>query len=100
MKKIETKYIVAIIISLIISVSILGYGYMNNNYKNKALEQKTKSEEQINSTRQLQIQNCLDDVADKYSKVYEGAKNISSEEVKIIIDLNQKQKDECFRKFQ
>jgi hypothetical protein len=46
MKKIETKYIVAIIISVILGTSILGYGYMDYKYKKEALEQKVRSEEQ------------------------------------------------------
>ena len=46
MKKLETKYIVATIISIILGVSILGYGYMDYRYKKEALEQKTQAEEQ------------------------------------------------------
>jgi hypothetical protein len=46
MKKLETKYIVAIIISIILGSSILGYGYLDYKYKKEALEQKIKSEEQ------------------------------------------------------
>ena len=46
MKKLEAKYIVAIIISLIIGASILGYGYLDYKYKKEVLEQKIQSEEQ------------------------------------------------------
>lgn len=105
--KIETKYIVAIIISLILGGSILGYGYLDYRYKKDALELKTKNEEQMridteksNSTKQMQLQNCLNEVANRFSNALDASKNISNEEAKIIIDLNQKQKDECFRKYQ
>jgi nucleoside-specific outer membrane channel protein Tsx len=104
--KIETKYIVAIIISLIVGASVLGYGYLDYRYKNDALEQKIKSEEQIrtnaektNSTKQLQLQGCLNEVVNRFSNALDASKNIGNEEAKIIIDLNQKQKDECFRKY-
>ena len=46
MKRLKTKYTVAIIISLIIGASILGYGYLDYRYKKEALEQKIRSEEQ------------------------------------------------------
>ena len=46
MKRLDTKYIVAIVISLIIGASILGYGYLDYRYKKEALEQKIRTEEQ------------------------------------------------------
>lgn len=53
MKKIETKYIVAIVISLIMGASILGYGYMDYRYKKEALEQKIRSEQRAKDDEQL-----------------------------------------------
>ena len=46
MKRLETKYIVAIIISLILSASILGYGYMDYSYKKEMLKQKIEQDKQ------------------------------------------------------
>jgi hypothetical protein len=48
LKKIDIKYIVAIIISLIIGISILGYGYMD--YKYKTNRDKQNSEAVITPT--------------------------------------------------
>jgi len=53
-KILETKYIVAIIISVILGVSILGYGYLDYRYKKEALEQKIKSEEQTRLEKVLE----------------------------------------------
>ena len=44
MKKIETKYIVAIIISLILGASLVGYGYLDYSYKKEALKQRQEQE--------------------------------------------------------
>jgi len=115
MKKIETKYLVAIIISIILGASILGYGYLDYRYKKEALEQQIRATEQekierdskeqaenrSNTAKQIQLQACLDDVSQRMSKAFEDSKtkNVSAEEAKIIIDLVQKQKDECFKKY-
>ena len=113
--KIETKYLVAIIISVILGASVLGYGYLDYRYKKDALEQQVKMTEQVrvekenkersesnsNSAKQIQLEACLDEVNQRISKVFEDSKykNISTEGAKIIVDLVQKQKDECFKKY-
>jgi len=116
MKKLEVKYIVAIIISIILGASILGYGYIDYKYKKEALEQKIVSDEQEKLereikeerekrsaiVRQAQLQNCLDEVSNRFGNAINNMKdteNISYEGVKIIFDLFQKQRDECFRKY-
>jgi len=116
MKKLEVKYIVAIIISIILGASILGYGYIDYKYKKEALEQKIVSDEQEKLereikeerekrsaiVRQAQLQNCLDEVSNRFGDAINNMKdteNISYEGVKIIFDLFQKQRDECFRKY-
>jgi len=95
MKKIDTKYIVAIIISLIIGASILGYGYMNYKYKKEALEQKIRTAEQA----KIQIQNCLDEVKLRATNFSKETKISSFEELNYATDTFQKQKDECFKKY-
>lgn len=111
--KLNSKYTVAIIISLIIGASILGYGYMDYRYKKEALEQKIKSEKQakldklreegdrerLTTTKQQQLQNCLDEVSERYKNAVKGKNNVPYEEVKIFIEFYQKQRDECFRKY-
>lgn len=81
MKKIETKYIVAIIISIILGASILGYGYLDYRYKKEALEQQIRTTEQAriekenkeqaesrsNTAKQVQLQDCLDETESNYS---------------------------------
>jgi len=105
-KIIDTKYIVAIIISLIIGASIFGYGYLNYKYKKEALDQETQSElsKQVldiveEDSQQKQLQNCLDDVSSRASKAFENNKNLNNDDLKIILDFIQKQKDDCFKKF-
>ena len=113
MKKIETKYIVAVIISLIIGGSILGYGYLDYKYKKDALEQKVKSEQQekidrinkeaterqIKDTRQTLLQNCLDEISERFTNATKDRKSVPAEEAKLIVELYQKQRDECFKKY-
>jgi len=113
MKKLETKYTVAIIISIILGASILGYGYLDYKYKQEALEQKIRSEEQaklereakeeaeqrLGTVKQVQLQNCLDEVSERFGNALKDKKNVPYEEAKIVIELFQKQKDECFKKY-
>lgn len=94
MKKLEAKYVVAIIISLIIGISILSYGYLDYKYEKEALEQKIKSEEQA----KLGLQNCLNDASKKFSRLLEG-KATSMEEVKMKLDYDQGQRNDCFKKY-
>lgn len=54
MKKIDTKYIVAIVISLILGASILGYGYMDYSYKKEALKQKQEQDAKALTLKQEQ----------------------------------------------
>ena len=111
--KLNTKYTVAIIISLIIGASILGYGYLDYRYKKEALEQKVRSEgqtkiereskeekeERLDTMKQLLLQNCLDEASERFGNAVKDKKNISYEGLRIVIDLFQKQKDECFKKY-
>jgi hypothetical protein len=109
MKIFNAKYIVAIIISTIIGASLLGYGYMDYSYKKQALEQQIRSSEKamINEDTQRkilqeQLQRCLDDVTTRFKngvEDYSKNRTIGVEEFKIIMELNQKQKDECFKKY-
>ena len=115
-KGLEIKYVVAIIISLIIGGSILGYGYLDYKYKKEALEQKAQSESQARlqealqqesaeqqvTLKQKQLQECLDGVdkrfRDSYTDVSKSG-SMTNESVKILLDFYQKQKDECFKKY-
>jgi len=54
MKRLDTKYIVAIVISLIIGASILGYGYLDYSYKKEALKQKSEQDTQALIQKQEQ----------------------------------------------
>jgi hypothetical protein len=121
MKKNTTKYIAAIIIGLIIGASILGYGYLDYRYKQEIFQQKVKSEEQAQldiTKRQQQLQDCLNTplIPQKTQRVYSQSqqkfielpvspiatpdlKNLSTEEIKFIFDLAQKQKDNCFKQY-
>jgi len=113
MKKIETKYIVAIIISIILGASILGYGYLDYRYKKEALEQRVRSEEQaklesetkeeaekrLDTMKQLQLQDCLDEVSERFGNALKDKKSVPYEEARIVIELFQKQKDECFKRY-
>lgn len=114
MKKIETKYVVAIIISVILGVSVLGYGYLDYRYKREVLEQQIREAEQAktekeikeqaedvsNTAKQIQLQACLDDVSERMSEAFKDTTtNLTVEEIKIVLDFIQKQKDECFRKY-
>jgi len=68
MKRLDTKYIVAIIISLIIGASILGYGYMDYSYKKEALKQKL--EQDTKALIQKQEQENKDYVAKRANDCY------------------------------
>lgn len=57
MKRLETRYIVAIIISLIIGASIVTYGYLDYKYKTGTLENKKRAED----VRKLDLEKCLAD---------------------------------------
>ena len=56
MKRLDTKYIVAIIIS-IIGACVLGYGYMNYQSKVRVLEEETKTKE----AKQQQYLDCAEE---------------------------------------
>lgn len=78
-----------------------------------ALEQKVRSEEQaklereakeeaeqrLGTVKQVQLQNCLDEVSERFGNALKDKKNVPYEEAKIVIELFQKQKDECFKKY-
>lgn len=55
------------------------------------------SQQQQLVENQKLLQLCLDDVSDRFSKM--DTKNVSNDSAKIIIDLLQSQKEECFKKF-
>jgi hypothetical protein len=111
MKSIDAKYIVAIIVSLIIGCSIIGYGYLDYKYKTEALEQKMTIEEQARKDReakekavlmkQSQLQECLDDVGERTSNIINNKNNkpISDEGIKFLLNLAKDQKEECFKKY-
>lgn len=67
----ETKYLVAIIISLILGSSLFGYGYMDFKYKTKVLEAKkqieTKTEERRN-----QLHACMGEAESNYYKNWDS----------------------------
>jgi hypothetical protein len=74
MKKNNIKYIVAIIISLIIGVSIFSHGYLDYKYKKEALEKKTTSEEKakldqekVRLQTQIDLENCLTTAEENYN---------------------------------
>jgi len=78
--KIEAKHLVAITISLIVGVSILGFGYLNNKYKKETLLQKSVSEEQVrNYQKQQEIVvptvNINQPEKQKYAMVYSSGLN-------------------------
>ncbi len=54
MKKIDQKYIVAIIISLILGASILGYGYLDYKSKKDALEAKKQEASDLKAQQEQQ----------------------------------------------
>jgi hypothetical protein len=97
----KAKYIVAIIISVIIGASILGYGYLDYRYKKEALEQKMRIDEQVRldkEAEQAQIQSCLDEIKERFGSSIDGKNNVPYETAKIMLDLYQKEREECFRK--
>jgi hypothetical protein len=101
-RKIEIKYIVAIIISAIIGASILGYGYLDYRYKKETLEQKMKADEQARLDReaeQVLLQGCLDEIKERFGNAVEDKNNVPYEEAKMMLGLYQKERDECFRKY-
>lgn len=68
LKKIDPKYPVAVIISLILGASIFGYGYLDYRYKKESLEQKVKSEEQLKVEQYLKkadYDNCMNEARDR-----------------------------------
>ena len=104
----DTKHWVAIVIALIIGVSILGYGYMDYKYKASVLEQKAKSELQLTAAKEAKeaenrrlLQNCLDEMGQRATGIFEGSKtsNLSNEGAKIVLDTLQNLRGECFKKF-
>lgn len=103
MKRLDTKYVVAIIISLILGASILGYGYLDYIYKKEALNQKALKEEQdlqIKTRTQQMLNDCLAKVEGKFQDTAKLPITLESRGVKIVIDeYYQKQKDECFKKY-
>jgi len=102
MKKIESKYIVYIVTSLIIGLSIIGYGYLNYKAKRETLNQElynnlSKSVQEQQSQKQLQA--CLDEVNDRVNKSLNTKVKVSDEAIKFAFNLFQEQKDECFKKY-
>lgn len=103
MNRNKTKYIVAIIISLIIGASILGYGYINYKSKSMILEK----EEKIRNTRESELQNCLDDVQIETRKILDAVlgkdlsniSKISNNDIQSILDSAQKEEDECYKRY-
>ena len=94
----EEKHKVIILVSIIIGLSIFGYGFLDYKYKKEALEQKTTNEEKIRDeersikiTRQTQLENCLEDVDVKLKDFASSGgvkdKTITSEEFKILMDI-------------
>lgn len=104
MGKIETKYIAYVIVSLIIGLSIVGYGYLNYKAKREALNQQLfndLSKSLDDQSKQKQLQVCLDEVNNRVSGVYKdkSTNSLTVKEVEVLLEAIQKQKDECFRKY-
>lgn len=101
MKKIDTKYIIAIIISLILGLSILGYGYLNYKAKSESIDQELYND-LINLSKaeqsQKQLQICLDEVNERIKSIDPKVK-VSDDAIKFAFNIFQKQKDECFKKY-
>lgn len=96
----NTKYIVAIIISLIIGASILGYGYLSYRYKMIVLEQQIKADQQKQKTfneNRIKQDECLNDVTNRFKNL--KTTNISDAGAKLIIDEFNNQKAECYKKY-
>jgi len=115
MKKINNVYIIAIILGLITTALILIPKYINYDYKELTPERKKEISEQeeiirmldkFNEERGIALKNskllgCVNNVNERFEENYENRqKTISYEEAIIIIQSAQKEKDECFGKYE
>ncbi|MBU1031954.1 hypothetical protein KKE03_03475 [Patescibacteria group bacterium] len=94
---------------LIASLVIGGFYYASEVNKQKSIErqQEMKIQEEKTKTDQIkqeqeqtakQLQDCLNKVAEGF-KGLEGIKNATRDDYNMIIDLIQKQKDDCFKRY-
>ncbi|MBU4397171.1 hypothetical protein KKC08_03330, partial [Patescibacteria group bacterium] len=83
-KKVDTKYIVAIIISLIIGASVLGYGFLNYQYKMNALNEKTRSEEQAIEQKKAEEEAIKQQYADCAKEAVKRAQDILKSRVELM----------------
>jgi len=68
--------------------------------QNKKSRLKKKQKKRLGTVKQMQLQNCLDEVSERFGNALKDKNNVLSYEgAKIVIELFQKQKDECFKKY-
>lgn len=89
---------------LIVSLSIAYYFVIYIPQKDKIILEQKKLEQsrtdEVVQQNKISLTNCLEEVNRKFSDAFKDQKgNISNETAKIIINLNEKQKDECFKKY-
>ena len=99
--RIRGGYIVAILMSVIIGGSILGYGYMDYSYKKELLEREVKAEveaKQVEAVQFRELQNCLDQVMSNAVNYVKGKTDVSYEETQAFMDIVKLAREECYRK--
>ena len=63
-------------------------------------EGKKETENRLDTVKQARLQNCLDEISERFGNILKNEKNIVSyERAKIMIELFQKQRDECFKNY-
>lgn len=78
----EIKYKVAILCSIIIGLSLVGYTYMN--YRHRAYIEAKQ-------------QQCLEEVSSRAHNALGDTKTISNDYLKVLVGVIQNQRDECFK---
>jgi uncharacterized membrane protein YvbJ len=68
----------------------------NNNEKSRSSQILETAEKSANKTK---LDECLNDVNQRFSASLKDNQKLSSEDVKILLDFFQKQKDECYKKY-
>lgn len=61
------------------------------------LQQNTSASEDLKNT---QLGTCLSDVDSRFAKIAEGKPNLTVDGWKLILDEKQRQKDDCYRRYQ
>lgn len=94
------------VVALIISVVSATIGAINGynrglEYQRQANQESVSQPSEAQATSNTQLDQCLQNNDEQYAKVVEQTKgqHLTSDDVKIVLQLRQSQRDECFKRY-